>query len=92
MGGSSWQLTLKKGRPGNQVLDRLCLQQASYLEGGPLMWMIPLHLQVNKKSDYTGPDPEGGGGGGGGMGQVPPPPPSSPTSSLFFSYRVRQYF
>ena len=25
---------------------------ASYLERGPLMWMMPLHLHVNKKSDY----------------------------------------
>ena len=27
-------------------------QLASYLEGGPLMWMMPLHLHVNQKSDY----------------------------------------
>ena len=25
------------------------MQQASYLEGGPLMWMLPLYLHVNKK-------------------------------------------
>ena len=24
----------------------------SYLERGPLMWMMPLHLHVNKKSDH----------------------------------------
>ena len=24
----------------------------SYLERGPLMWMMPLHLHFNKKSDY----------------------------------------
>ena len=31
------------------------MQQASYLEGGPLMWMLPLYLHVNKKSDdYDG--------------------------------------
>ena len=31
--------------------DLLCVQLASHLEGGPLMWMMPLH--VNKqKSDY----------------------------------------
>ena len=24
----------------------------SYQEGGPLMWMMPLHLHINKKSDY----------------------------------------
>ena len=29
------------------------MQQASYmyLEGGPLMWMLPLYLHVNQKSD-----------------------------------------
>ena len=36
----------------DQVPDLLCLQIASYLEGGPLMWMMPLHLHVNQKSDY----------------------------------------
>ena len=25
---------------------------SSYLEGGPLMWMLPLYLHVNQKSDY----------------------------------------
>ena len=30
-----------------------CVQQASYLEGGPLMWMVPLYLHVNQKSDYN---------------------------------------
>ena len=29
-----------------------CVQQASYLEGGPLMWMLPLYLHVNQKYDY----------------------------------------
>ena len=28
------------------------MQQASYLEGGSLMWMLPLYLHVNQKSDY----------------------------------------
>ena len=28
------------------------MQLASYLERGPLIWMMPLHLHVNKKSDY----------------------------------------
>ena len=28
------------------------VQQASYLEGGPPMWMLPLYLHVNQKSDY----------------------------------------
>ena len=32
--------------------DLLCVQLASYLERGPLMWMMPLHLHVNQKSDY----------------------------------------
>ena len=27
------------------------MQQASYLEGPPLMWMLALYLHVNKKSD-----------------------------------------
>ena len=34
------------------VRSVICMQLASYLEGGPLMWMMPLHLQVNQKSDY----------------------------------------
>ena len=49
MSGSSRQLTLKKGAPGDQVRDLLCVQLASYLEGGPLMWMMQLHLHVNQK-------------------------------------------
>ena len=32
--------------------DLPCVQQAIYLEGGPLMWMLPLYLHVNQKSDY----------------------------------------
>ena len=36
------------------------MQQASYLEGGPLMWMLPLYMQVNQKSDD---DDEDGGSG-----------------------------
>ena len=31
--------------------DLPCMQQASYLERGPLMWMLPLYLLVNQKSD-----------------------------------------
>ena len=50
--GSSPQLTLKKGAPGDQVWDLLCVQLASYLERGPLMWMMPLHLHINQNSDY----------------------------------------
>ena len=37
--------------PGDLVWDLPCVQQASYLEGGPLMWMLPLCLHVNQKSD-----------------------------------------
>ena len=38
--------------PGDLVWDLLCMQHASYmyLEGGPLMWVLPLYLQGNKKS------------------------------------------
>ena len=32
--------------------DLLCVQLASYLERGPLMWTMPLHLHVNQKADY----------------------------------------
>ena len=53
MSGSSQKLTLKKGTPEDQVRDLLCVQLASYLDRGPLMWMMPLHLHVNQKSDYN---------------------------------------
>ena len=43
-----WKLDI----PGDLVWDLPCVQQASYLEGGPLMWMLPLYLHVNQKSDY----------------------------------------
>ena len=49
--GSSRLLTLMIDTPGELVWDLPCVQQASYLEGGPLMWMLPLYLHVNKKSD-----------------------------------------
>ena len=52
MSGSSQQLTLTKGAPRDQVCNLLCLQLASYLEGGLLMWMMPLHQHVHQKSDY----------------------------------------
>ena len=32
--------------------DLPCVQQARCLEGGPLMWMLPLYLHVNQKFDY----------------------------------------
>ena len=38
--------------PGDLVWDLPCVQQASYLEGGLLVWMLPLYLHVNQKSDY----------------------------------------
>ena len=30
---------------------RSAMQQASYLDGGPLMWLLPLYLHINKKSN-----------------------------------------
>ena len=33
-------------------LEIICVQLASYLQGGALMWMMPLHQHVNEKSDY----------------------------------------
>ena len=52
MSGSSRQLTLKKGASVDQVVDLLWVQVASYLERSPLIGMMPLHLHVNRKSDY----------------------------------------
>ena len=37
--------------PGDLVCDLPCVQQASYLEGGPLMWILPLYPHVNQKSN-----------------------------------------
>ena len=31
-------------------LEIICVQLASYLQGGQLMWMM--HLHINEKSDY----------------------------------------
>ena len=36
--------------PGDLVWDLPCVQQASYMEGGPLMWMLPVYLHVIQKS------------------------------------------
>ena len=44
--------------PGDLVGDLPCMQQASYLEGVPLMWMLPLYLHVNQKSDDADDDDE----------------------------------
>ena len=49
--GSSWPSTFMIDIPGDLVWDLPCAQQASYLEGGPLVWMLPLYLHVNQKSD-----------------------------------------
>ena len=49
--GSSRLSTLMIDVPGDLVWNLPCVQQASYLEGGPLMWMLPLYLHANKKSD-----------------------------------------
>ena len=38
--------------PGDLVWDLPCVQQASYVEGGPLMWMLSLYLHGNQRSDY----------------------------------------
>ena len=61
--GSSWQRGIAENGSsrlstlvieicGDLVWDLPCMQQASYLEGGPVMWMLPLYLHVNQKSDY----------------------------------------
>ena len=50
--GSSRLSTLMIDIPGDLVWDLPCVQQASYLEGGPLKWMLHLYLHVNQKSDY----------------------------------------
>ena len=49
--GSSELSTLMIETPGVQVSDLPCVQQASCLEGGPLLWIWPLYLHVNQKSD-----------------------------------------
>ena len=54
--GSSQLSTLMIDVPGDQVWDLPCVQQARYLEWGPLMWMLPLYLHVNQKSDYDDDD------------------------------------
>ena len=50
--GSSQLSTLMIETPGDLVWDLPCVQQASYLEGVPLLWILFLYLHVNKKSDY----------------------------------------
>ena len=46
------KLTWKKLTEKDCREDLLCVQLASYLESGPLMWMMPLHLHINQKSGY----------------------------------------
>ena len=50
--GSFWLSTLMIDIPEDLVWDLPCVQQASYLEEGPLMWMLFLFLHVNQKSNY----------------------------------------
>ena len=49
--GSSQLSTLMTETPGDLVWDLPCVQQARYLEGGQLLWILPLYLHVNQKSD-----------------------------------------
>ena len=49
--GSSQLSTLMIETPGDLVWDLPWVQQACYLEGGPLLWTLPLHLHINQKSD-----------------------------------------
>ena len=53
--GSSRLSTLMIDIPGDLVWDLPWVQQASYLEGGPLVWMLPLYLHVNQKSGPSCP-------------------------------------
>ena len=50
--GSSRLSTLMIEICGDLVWDLPSVQHASYLEGGPLMWMLPLYLHINQNSDY----------------------------------------
>ena len=38
---------LKKGTAGDQMRNLLCVQLASYREGGPLLWMIHINPKYN---------------------------------------------
>ena len=46
------ELKLSAINPHDRRTWRSGVRSASYLEGGPLMWMLPLYLHVNQKSDY----------------------------------------
>ena len=54
--GSSQLSTLMIETPGDLVWDLPCVQQASCLEGGPLLWIWPLYLHVNQKSNDVDDD------------------------------------
>ena len=47
---SSRLSTLMINVPGDLVRDLPYVQQASYLKGGRLIWMLPLYLHVNQKT------------------------------------------
>ena len=51
--GSSRLSTLMIEICGDLVWDMPCVQQASYLEEGPLMWMLPLYLHVNQNCRWS---------------------------------------
>ena len=44
---------------GDLVWDLPCMQQASYLEGGSLMWLLALYLHVKQKFDDDDDDDDG---------------------------------
>ena len=54
--GSSLLLTLMIETPRDLEWDLPCVQLASYLEGGPLMWILSLNLHVNQKSSEDDDD------------------------------------
>ena len=56
--GSSQLLTLMIETPGDLVWDLPWVQQASCLERGPLLWIWPLYLHVNRKFDDDDDDDE----------------------------------
>ena len=56
--GSSGLSAFMINIPGDLVWDLPYMQQASYLEGVPLMGILPLYLHVNQKSDDPDDDDE----------------------------------
>ena len=49
--GSSRLSTFMIDILGDLLWDLTCVQQASYLEAGPLMWLLPQYLHVDQKSN-----------------------------------------